>query len=112
MPIIAPGHPDIRAGGFDPFTIGHHHSLLAMLDGIPQNVAIADNTDAAIFAIRDSNLVSSMQRNHYDTPTAIVPIAPGMTVQKVGRTSSITTGIVRAQAVGPEPIQYQIERDR
>lgn len=109
IPILAPAGLDVHVGGCDPFTIGYHSSLLPQLDGIPQNVPIVDNTDAAIFRVRDPNLVSSMQREYYDSPSAIAQIAPSMLVEKVGRTSGRTSGIVRAQTAGPEPITYNLQ---
>jgi hypothetical protein len=109
MPIVAPGPIDVTAGSLDPFTIGHHYGLFPFVDGLDQNVAVNDNLDAAIFRIKDPGGVSSMQRNAYDTPAMTMPVAAGMTVQKVGRTTGITQGYVRAQSVGPEPVEYLLD---
>jgi hypothetical protein len=109
MPIVAPGPIDVNAGNLDPFTIGHHYNLYPFVDGLDDNVAVDRNMDAAIFRIKDSNLVSSMQRNAFDSPSNTMSMTTGMTVQKVGRTTGITQGIVRAEAIGPEPVEYVID---
>lgn len=109
LPIVAPGACDVRAGGHDPFTIGHHARLIPMTPGVPGNVNVANNTDAAIFRLKDPMLVTSMQRGAYDTPSAAMMIAPGMEVEKVGRTTGHTQGIVRGRSGGPHPVYYAIE---
>lgn len=107
-PILAPGPFDAMPGNHDPFTIGHHERVLPMVDGIPQVVQVAGNTDAALFRIRDRNLVTSMQRAHFDTPAQVSRPAPNMAVKKVGRTSDLTRGVVRGQVSGAEPIVYYV----
>ena len=56
LPVVAPGPADVVAGGFDPFTIGHHHKVLQLSVGSPDNVDVSDNLDAALFKIKDPNL--------------------------------------------------------
>jgi hypothetical protein len=109
MPIVAPGPLDVKAGSLDPFTIGHHYDLFPFVDGLDENVRVEDNMDAALFRIKEPDLVSSMQRRAYDTPGATMPISTGMIVQKVGRTTGVTQGTVRVQASGPEPVEYVID---
>lgn len=109
MPIVAPGPVDVTAGNIDPFTIGHHYELMAFVDGLDQNVAVDQNIDAALFRIKEPGAVSSMQRDVYDTPNMTMPIAAGMTVQKVGRTTGMTQGLVRAQSSGPDPVDYVVD---
>lgn len=92
LPVVAPGLLDVQADGLDPFTLGHFHSLGQLTHGKPGNVATGANLDAALFAIRDPDAVTSMQRDAYDTPTTTLPPAAGMTVRKVGRTTGPTTG--------------------
>lgn len=106
LPILAPGSIDVRPGQVDPFTIGHHAKVLPMADGTPNNVNVAENSDAAIFKIRDRGLVTSMQRSTYDTPSKVATLRTGMTVEKVGRTTGHTTGRVTARPVSPQPIGY------
>jgi hypothetical protein len=47
-----------------------------------------------------------MQRNHHDTPTSVMDLAPGMAVQKVGRTTDLTNGVVHSEVIGASPIGY------
>ncbi|WP_202800068.1 chymotrypsin family serine protease, partial [Rubrivivax gelatinosus] len=108
LPILAPGTNDVGPGGLDPFTIGYHDRLLPMTDGLPQNVNVSLNSDAALVRIRDAGIVSSMQRGAYDTPTSARPPAVGCSVQKVGRTTGFTQGIVRAAVCGPESVTYRV----
>lgn len=100
MPILAPATFDARAGGTPPFTLGTHHDVLPFVPGVPDNVNVADNSDAAIFRISDESRVSSMQRAAYDTPAQVITPAPGMIVQKVGRTTGLTQGVVVGKEVG------------
>lgn len=108
LPIIAPGPLDVAAGSHDPFTIGHHHRLLGLRGGNPDNVDITGNLDAATFKIADPNRVSSMQRGFYDTPATAAQIATGMLVEKVGRTTGHTQGVVVARSVGFERVEYNV----
>ncbi|MEO0497581.1 MAG: hypothetical protein AAF141_09455 [Pseudomonadota bacterium] len=112
MPISAPGIKDVSATGLRPFTLGAHHQSIPMILGEPDAVDHTLNTDAAVFDIGHSNLVSSMQQNHYDTPTQLAQIvadpANGLAVKKVGRTTGLTTGIVESQMIGAFPLDYDI----
>lgn len=109
LPIMASGSLDVKAGGLDPFTIGHHFQCMPFVDGAELNVDAQSNLDAAIFRIKDEDLVSSMQRSIYDTPTLIMDHMDGMEVQKVGRTTGITQGRIRATSAGAEDVEYFIE---
>lgn len=106
--ILAPGHSDITPDGRDPFTIGVHVKALPMTQGSMANVDIRHNTDAAIFAIRDPNAVSSAQGGHFDTPSVVADPAGGMMVEKVARTSGYTTGRIVGVSVAALPIEYQM----
>jgi hypothetical protein len=106
LPIVAPGVLDVVAGGLDPFTIGYHAATLKMAPGSITIVDPAQNHDAAIFRIRDANQVTSYQGDSYDTPTTAIPLAAGMVVEKVGRTTGLTKGTVQCQIAGPLPIVY------
>lgn len=110
LPILAPGSVDVTANGVDPFTIGHHFRGLQMNAGSPDNLAVQHlaNLDAAIFRVRDPNLVCSMQKSFYDSPAAAGPIAAGMLVEKVGRSTGRTVGTVRAEIIGACSIQYSM----
>jgi hypothetical protein len=106
--ILAPGHLDIEANGLDPFTIGFHAMSLPMVSGVPDNVDILLNSDAALIQITDPNRVSSFQGTHYDTPSLVAELQAGQQVEKVGRTTGLTSGKVVAQMAGPFPVIYQV----
>lgn len=109
MPILAPGVIDVAPNSLTPFTVGFHQRALPMVAGSADNVSPADNMDAAIFRIHDPQLVSSFQGNAYDTPTQTVPLTAGLTVEKVGRTTGHTRGVVISQFVGAHAIQYRAD---
>jgi hypothetical protein len=106
LPILAPGVFDVVAGGLDPFTIGYHAATLQMAPGSITIVNPADNHDAAIFLIRNESLVTSYQGDAYDTPSTTAPLVAGMKVEKVGRTTGRTGGVVQCQIAGPLPVSY------
>lgn len=108
LPVVAPGPMDISAQNRDPFTIGHHHSVLQLRTGTPDNVDVSQNLDAALFKIANEDLVSSMQRRHFDTPNQTVQAQDGMSVQKVGRTTNLTGGTIIAHSVGTEQVEYAV----
>ncbi|WP_428968813.1 hypothetical protein ACQR50_14230 [Sphingomonas sp. Xoc002] len=107
FPIMAPGLLDVRPNGHDPFTVGHHASVAPWTSGIPDNVDVTENLDAAIFKLKGHDVLSSMQRSAYDTPTVTVPPVPGMNVRKIGRTTGDTKGTIVAQAVGFVPVAME-----
>ena len=111
LPILAPGPCDVAVNGVDPFCIGHHARSLRMVHGTPDNPLVRphENTDAALFRIADESRVTSLQKDGaYDTPSVVGPIAPGMVVSKVGRTTGHTGGVVRSQISGPFHIRYKM----
>lgn len=108
MPVLAPGPMDVRLNTPDPFTIGYHAFLHPLASGTPANYDVSGNIDAALFSIRDEALVSSMQREFFDTPPNVVAPRGGMLVEKVGRTTGRTTGTVVAKSVGYERVQIDL----
>jgi hypothetical protein len=108
--IIAPGQVDIRANSLDPFTIGHLHKAIPLIDGNPKIVDASTNVDAAIIKISAPNRISSMQKHYYDTPATVMPISPNMVVEKVGRTTGRTTGVVTSYHTTPQFIRCNISR--
>lgn len=106
LPVLAPGVIDVSPSNPWPFTLGLHSRQLQMLMGDPTSVNTIDNSDAAIFQLVPDAPISSMQRNYYDTPSSTLDLATGMTVEKVGRSSDRTTGIVHSEVIGAFPIRY------
>ncbi len=107
-PILAPGVMDVAPGNYDPFTIGHHHSVLPLHQGEPNVVNAKLNTDVALFTIADEDRVSSMQSSAYDTPVEVGSFADDMLVEKVGRTTGLTRGVVQGLVVGPVGVIYNV----
>ncbi|AMP12307.1 hypothetical protein [Collimonas pratensis] len=106
--ILAPGHVDITAGGMDPYTLGYHHSALPMTPGVPDNINISANLDAALIMIADRDSVSSMQAGIYDTPSKCFELQPGQQVEKIGRTTGHRCGTVVGQMIGAYPVTYNV----
>lgn len=106
LPIVAPGIVDVVANGLPPFTLGFHSAALTLVAGAPDNIQVSDNLDAAIFKIHTPGAITSFQRTFYDTPVQTMPLAAGMLVEKVGRTTGQTVGSVVSQIYGPFPIPY------
>jgi hypothetical protein len=114
LPIIAPGVLDVVPNARDPFAIGYHARTLEMKAGTQGNVNIFDNTDAAIFEIRNPDLVSSMQGTVFDTPAEVAAPVDGMSVEKVGRTTGYTKGTIVGRELMPIRVtvaapQYQFQ---
>lgn len=105
-PILAPGVVDVSPAGIPPFTLGFHAIALEMHVGSVGNVDIAANTDAALFMIRNLADVSSMQGAAFDTPLAIADPIEGMKVEKVGRTTGHTKGLIVSRSLRPYGISY------
>ncbi|WP_152973134.1 hypothetical protein [Pseudomonas asplenii] len=105
-PILAPGVIDVGPSGIPPFTLGFHTTALEMHVGSVGNVDIASNTDAALFLIRNLAEVSSMQGEAFDTPLAIADPVEGMRVEKVGRTTRHTKGLIVSRSLRPCGINY------
>ena len=108
MPIVAPGSVDVHQDGIDPFTIGRHLSVIPFTAGSPDHVNVAANTDAAIFRVCDEARVSSMQGSFYDTPSSAIDPTCSMRVTKVGRSTGLTRGTIRAKTVGAEAVAYAV----
>ncbi|WP_417861911.1 hypothetical protein [Vreelandella venusta] len=101
LPIMAPGVVDVTPYGIDPFTLGHHAKVLEMRAGTVGNIDVFENSDAAIFSIKDRNMVTSMQGNFYDTPSQVTDPIEGMLVEKVGRTTGHTKGRIVGRELTP-----------
>ena len=106
LPILAPGIIDVTPTNPYPFTLGVHTRQLQLQTGDPTSVDHTQNSDAAIFKIVAIDGISSMQRNHYDTPTSVMDMVPGMSVEKVGRSTARKSGKVIGQIVGPSAVSY------
>jgi hypothetical protein len=108
LPIVAPGILDVGAGVPYPRTIGFHDKALQFIQGDPTTVAnFAGNIDAAIFKIRSAAEVSSLQGDQYDTPSVVGDPEEDMPIEKVGRTTGHTSGIIESQVSGPLRVDYK-----
>jgi hypothetical protein len=107
LPVLAPGVIDVAPKNVAPFTLGFHSKTLPFKAGSPSVVDISSNSDAAIFRIAHADLVTSFQGNIYDTPQGSATLTAGMPVEKVGRTTGHTAGVVVSQLYGPVPVSYQ-----
>jgi hypothetical protein len=96
------------AGGLFPFTIGLHEKSLGLVSGSLTNVDPKLNSDASIFKILNVEMVTSYQGDAYDTPGVIGQIIPGMSVEKVGRTTGHTKGKVIGQQYGATSVGYSM----
>ncbi len=110
IPVIAPGQIDIAANALDPFVLGHLAGAMPIIGGNPQIVNASANIDAAVIKIRDASLISSMQRDCYDTPNQVGDLKAGIPVEKVGRTTGRTRGQVVSHHVTPQPIKCNIHK--
>lgn len=109
LPILCPAPLDSNENSINPFTIGRHSRLLPITEGIPENINVSVNCDAAIFQIEDVSQVSSMQGDRCDTPAEVADPFGGMIVEKFGRTTGLTTGVVMAASASPLPVGYNIK---
>ncbi len=108
IPILCPGPLDATEENISPFTIGRHSRLLPINEGIPENIDVRLNWDAAIFEIEDAGQVSSMQGDQYDTPAEIRDPMGGLLVEKSGRTTGFTTGRVIGVSASPLAVGYTL----
>lgn len=106
LPVLAPGVLDVSQSNPYPFTLGVHSHQLPMFVGDPTSINHVDNTDAALFKVVAPALISSMQRGHYDTPATVMDMVGQMQIEKVGRTTDRTRGVVLGEMVGAVPILY------
>ncbi|MGN7918204.1 hypothetical protein [Lysobacter sp. 22409] len=105
-PIVAPGIVDVCAQNIAPFTIGYYAGGLPLIPGSPDTVPWKDNCDVAFFEVANMGAMSSSQQNFYDTPASVLPIADGMSVSKVGRTTGHTVGTVVGVMAGSLSMPY------
>jgi len=106
-PISAPGIKDVGAGQPDPRTIGHHQRSAPFAAGDPGVVDATRNADAAIFSLVDPAEVSSWQGDFFDTPSIVADPEEGALVEKVGRTTRRTRGVIESQIIGSHPVSYR-----
>jgi len=109
LPILCPGPLDATEENISPFTIGRHARLLPISEGIPENIDVGNNVDAAIFDLESAEQVSSMQGDSFDTPTSVVEAQGGWRVEKVGRTTGFTTGKIVGVVAAPMGVGYNIK---
>lgn len=108
-PVLSPGNLDINPNFLvHPFTIGVFERSAPMLNGSPATVPVSGNLDASIMRIVDETKVSAMQGTSYPTPSSVSPITDGMKVQKVGRTTGHTYGVVSGKIAGFQSVTYAV----
>ena len=108
-PVLAPGNVDINPNFLmHPFTVGVYDSSAPMQNGVPATVDVSGNLDASLMHIVDETKVSSMQGNAYPTPSTVTSIVDGMSVQKVGRTTGHTVGVVTGKIAGFQSVSYVV----
>ena len=109
MPIMAPSSIDGRPGVPAPSEVARHSEICELRSGEPRLVSPC-REDIALAQVTDPGRVSSWQGSvdeGYDTPNGIVPLAAGMKVKKVGRSSGFTLGTVEALIPSATPIPYK-----
>lgn len=111
MHILCPAPFDADPDHPAPLAIGRHHSFVPLASGDPRQVQLQE-LDAALFSLVDPELVSSMQGIYYDTPAAVIDPTGDMLVTKVGRTTGLTTGVIRGRFATPLGIPYDADRFR
>ena len=109
LPILCPGPVDASENSISPFTIGRHTKLLPISEGIPENIDVSSNIDAAIFEIEDSDQISSMQGDKFDTPSKFCNPVGGWKVEKVGRTTGFTRGTIIGTVSMPMGVAYTVK---
>ncbi len=108
-PVLSPGNLDINPNFLiHPFTIGVYERSAPMVNGSPATVSVQGNLDASLMRIVDENKVSSMQGAFYETPNSIEKITDGLPVQKVGRTTGHTHGMVTGKIAGFQSVSYVV----
>jgi len=106
-PVVTPAILDVGAGLPDPRTVGHHRRSLTFVQGDPAVIRnYQNNCDAAVFELSDPDIVSSSQGAQFDTPTDVADPEEDLEIEKVGRTTGHTTGMIDSQIVGPIRIDY------
>lgn len=106
LPIVAPGIFDVAPASLPPFTIGFFEAALPLVSGSADNVDPSTNIDVAIFRVADPSKVTSFQKDVYDTPAIVGSLMGGQKVEKVGRTTGHTHGLVVGQMHGVISIPY------
>lgn len=109
LPIVAPGILDVAAGLRGPQTIGTHSRSLPFIPGDPAAIAAyRDNRDAAVFRIDNPAAHCSFQGSVLDTPPLAAMPLEDMAVEKVGRSTGHTRGVVESCLAGPQRIDYRL----
>ncbi|AQR61635.1 hypothetical protein BZG35_08210 [Brevundimonas sp. LM2] len=106
-PIVAPGIKDVGAGQPDPRTIGYHDRAGPFVAGDPATVPPHLNTDAAIFKLIKPDEISSWQGDFYDTPAEVGDPIEDAEIEKVGRSTRRTKGVIESELAGSHPVSYK-----
>jgi hypothetical protein len=92
----------------EPMCVGEFCECVQIIYGLPGTVDYSGNLDAALFKVTNSSKVSSMQRDRYDTPSEYADVDTDMLVQKVGRSTGLTSGKVVVPASMRRNIKYRV----
>ncbi|MBO9708035.1 MAG: hypothetical protein J7521_07475 [Caulobacter sp.] len=106
-PIVAPGIKDVGVGQPDPRTIGYYERAAPFVAGDPGVVPVKANCDAAVFKLIRPKEISSWQGDYYDTPVDIGDPREDADIEKVGRSTRLTQGLIESQVVGPHPVGFK-----
>lgn len=109
LPIVSPGILDVGAGAAAPQTIGFHARALQFISGDPFSIpGFGGNLDAAVFTIASPSAHSSSQGGIYDTPVHTAMPVPDDPVEKVGRSTGHTYGVIESCLAGAQRIDYRM----
>ncbi len=108
-PITSPSSKDVMAGGPEIRQFATFARLIELRSGDRNHVPVQE-CDAAIAAVAREKLVSSWQGDLYETPTTTCAPEEDMIVEKVGRTTGHTTGIIESKIVSMMPLPYKDKR--
>jgi hypothetical protein len=110
IPVLAPAPTDMLSmNPIEPMCVGEFCECIQLVYGLADTVDYSANLDAALFRVHNHSKVSSMQRDHYDTPDICVDISSDMLVQKVGRSTGLTSGKVIVPARMRRSIRYKVK---
>jgi hypothetical protein len=107
--ITSPSGPDTMAGGPAITQFATMESLVELRSGDLQFVP-TQRSDAAVARVTSPKLITSWQGDFFDTPTSLMTPSEGLVVEKVGRTTGHTKGVVESRIIAMMPVPYKDRR--